>query len=227
MIGSPTTGVLRALVRRFKRSKDGTAAIEFALILPILLTLSFGIMELSLYMASLVTLEGGLKEASRYGITAQTGGGLSTAQKNDVPTAFRGKGDRTEMIGYILSQHALKLIDLNNATITTQVFNSFSQIKDGEPYTDSNANGVYDTGEPFSDTNCNHTRDGPGASNADSVGGPDNIVVYKVTYDWIVMTPFVGPLLGTLNAAGKYTMPMNASVVVKNEPALPSSSFCS
>jgi hypothetical protein len=131
------------------------------------------------------------------------------------------------MIGLILNQNTLNLIDLNTATITTQVFSSFSVIQNGEPYSDLNANGQYDSGEPFSDMNCNGVRDGPGATSA-GVGGSGNIVVYTVSYNWRVLTPFVGQFLGKPDPgnAGRYIIPMSAKIVVKNEPAIAGSSFC-
>jgi hypothetical protein len=185
-------------------------------------------------MASLVTLEGGLKEASRYGITSQ-----STAPPDitKVPTAFKvGNDNRLMTIGYILNINTLDLIDLNTATITTAVYSSFSAVKDGEPFTDLNSNGTYDgpgspgvpaAGEPYSDMNCNGSRDGAGASGA-GVGAAGNIVVYTVNYNWKILTPIIGQWLGKPDPqnAGRYMIPMGASIVVKNEPQLSGSTFC-
>ena len=208
--------------------------IEFALIFPIVLMITFGIMEISLCMASLVTLEGGLKEASRYGITSQS---TAPPDLNKVPTAFKiGNNNRLMTIGYILNEATLDLIDLNAATVTTSVYSSFSSIKDGEPYTDLNSNGAYDgpgaagvpaAGEPYSDMNCNGTRDTAGSSSA-GVGAAGNIVVYTVNYNWKILTPIVGQWLGNPDPGnpGRYRIPMSASIVVKNEPALSGSTFC-
>ena len=226
--------------RRFARNGDGATMIEFALIFPVVLMITFGIMEISLCMASLVTLEGGLKEASRYGITSQSPGALTQAELDQVPNAFKvGNDPRTEQIGLILNRNTLDLIDLNQATITTQVFSSFSVIRDGEPFTDQNNNGVYDgpgtpglpdpvNGEPYSDMNCNFHRDGPG-DEGNGVGAAGNIVVYTVNYYWNIMTPIIGQWLGQPdpNKPGRYRIPMSASIVVKNEPNLSGSSFCS
>jgi hypothetical protein len=191
-------------------------------------------MEISLCMASLVTLEGGLKEASRYGITSQS---TAPPDINKVPTAFKvGNDNRLMTIGYILNINTLDLIDLNTATITTAVYSSFSAVKDGEPFTDLNSNGVYDgpgspgvpaAGEPYSDMNCNGSRDGAGASGV-GVGGAGNIVVYTVNYNWKILTPIIGQWLGKPDPqnAGRYMIPMGASIVVKNEPQLSGSTFC-
>ena len=222
-----------AQLRRFARDSEGATIIEFAFIFPIVLFITFGIMEISLCMASLVTLEGGLKEASRYGITSQS---TAPPDVNKVPTAFKvGNDNRLMSIGYILNQNTLDLIDLNQATITTKVYSSFSSIKDGEPYTDQNANGQYDppgtpsipAGEPYSDMNCNGTRDSAGSSST-GVGAAGNIVVYTVNYNWNILTPIIGKWLGKPdpNHAGRYIIPMSASIVVKNEPNLSGSTFC-
>ena len=225
---------------RFRRDRNGAAAVEYALLLPVLLMFSFGILEVSLCMASLVTLEGGLKEASRYGITNIANGSLTNSQiLNQVPDAFKQgtpPDPRTMMIGFILNQNTLDLIDLNTATITTKVYDSFSVTKDGEPFVDKPdfphagdpPNGVYDVGEPYADVNCNGTRDGPG-SKGDGTGVAGDIVVYTVNYNWTIMTPIIGKFLGQPDPKhpGKYIIPMGASIVVKNEPSLSGSSFCS
>jgi hypothetical protein len=181
-----------------------------------------------------VTLEGGLKEASRYGITSQN---TAPPDINLVPTPFKvGNDNRLMTIGYILNINTLDLIDLNTATISTAVYSSFSAVKDGEPFTDLNSNGVYDgpgspgvpaAGEPYSDMNCNGSRDGAGASGA-GVGGAGNIVVYTVNYNWKILTPIIGQWLGKPDPqnAGRYMIPMGASIVVKNEPQLSGSTFC-
>jgi hypothetical protein len=176
-------------------------------------------------MASLVTLEGGLKEASRYGITSQS---TAPPDMNLVPTAFKaGNDNRLMTIGYILNVNTLDLINLDNATISNKVYSSFSAVKDGEPYTDLNLNGQYDSGEPYSDMNCNKTRDGPGAS-GNGVGAAGNIVVYTVNYNWKILTPIIGVWLGKPDpqSPGRYMIPMSASIVVKNEPQLSGSTFC-
>jgi len=229
-------GWLAKRSRRFARDRRGVVAIEYALLLPVLLLFSFGILEVSLCMASLVTLEGGLKQASRFGVTSQL---PTDAQITDpaiaplIPTAFSGSDNRTKMIMAILNQNTLNLIDLNTATITTQTFNSFSAASTGEPFTDTNNNGTWDAGESFSDTNCNGVRDGPGAASggagaAGDAGAAGAIVVYTVNYNWRILTPMVGPFLGQIDPSrpGHYMIPMAAKMVVKNEPSVSGSTFC-
>jgi Flp pilus assembly protein TadG len=233
--------VVRSMIRRlaksshlFARNREGAVAVEYAMILPVLLLFSFGILEISLCMASLVTLEGGLKQASRFGITSSLPTDADVAAvASQIPTAFAGKDNRTKMIMAVLNMNTLDLIDLNTATITTQTFTSFSAVANGEPFTDANLNGTWDPGESFSDTNCNGVRDGPGAAtggggSAGDVGAAGNIVVYTVNYNWKILTPMVGRYLGQVDPSrpGKYMIPMSAQMVVKNEPAISGSSFC-
>jgi Flp pilus assembly protein TadG len=228
-------GWLAKRSRPLARDQRGAVAVEYALILPVLLLFSFGILEVSLCMFSLVTLEGGLKQASRFGITSQlpSDAAIAALPAGAVPSAFAGSDNRTKMIMAILNQSTVDLIDLNTATISTQVFTSFSAASTGEPFTDSNNDGIWESGEPFSDTNCNGVRDGPGASSggagaAGNVGAPNNIVVYTVNYNWKILTPIVGQFLGQPDPSrpGKYMIPMSAQMVVKNEPNVSGSSFC-
>jgi Flp pilus assembly pilin Flp len=223
------TGQFSAKLRRFARNSEGATIIEFALIFPIVLLFTFGTMEISLYMASLVTLEGGLKEASRYGqITSQAPGAVDLTQ---VPVPFKTNPADLRMatIGLILNRYTLDLINLDNATVTTQTFDNFMLAKDGEPYSDLNGNGQWDPGEPWQDIACpigNGVRDGP-KSTGNSIGGAGAIVVYTITYSWRIMTPIVGQYLGKPdpNAPGRFIIPMSATIVVKNEPAVSGSTF--
>src|SRR5688572_18681227 len=107
---------LSATLRRFARRNEGATMIEFALVFPVVLMITFGIMEVSLCMASLVTLEGGLKEASRYGITSQNPSAAQLAAIADqIPPKFAGEPARKQMIVAIINRHALDLIDLNDS----------------------------------------------------------------------------------------------------------------
>jgi len=239
------TGQFSAKLRRFARNSEGATIVEFALIFPIVLMMTFGTMEISLYMASMVTLEGGLKEASRYGITSKPQSALTGTEKTEVPLAFKDDDNpRLEMIGLILNRHTLNLIDLDKAEVDEEIFDSFSVVKDGEPYNDladhpnvgNPPNGKYDgpgtagfppDGEPFSDMNCDGvwTPKGPKGTGP---GAPGDIVAYTVKYNWKVLTPIVGQFLGKPDpdAPGRFIIPMTATIVVKNEPNVSGSSFC-
>lgn len=212
--------------------------IEFGLVFPMMLLITMGIMETSLYMAGLATFEGGLREASRYGITSQSPTEAAKPDLSKVPVPFKKdpKDYRMQQIGLILRQHTLNLINLDDADVSTKTYDSFS-LKDGEPFTDLNGNGKYDgpgtpgvppDGEPYQNIACplNEVRDGP-KSTGDSVGTPGAIVVYTITYNWRFFTPLIGKILGRPDPkdASKYILPLSVTMVVKNEPTLSGSTF--
>lgn len=64
----------------------------------------------------------------------------------------------------------------------------------GEPYTDVTGNGTWD--------------DDMGAA---GLGGPGEIVVYRMTYDWPIMIPMFEPFFGD------HVM-LQANIAVRNEP---------
>ena len=55
-----------------------------------------------------------------------------------------------------------------------------------------------------------------------------DVVAFTVNYHWKILTPIVGQWLGEPDPdnQGGYRIPMSASIVVKNEPNLSGSSFC-
>ena len=89
---------------------------------------------------------------------------------------------------------------------------SFGDIGQPEPYTDTNTNGSYDLGEPFTDINGNGQWDAD--MGAAGLGGPGEIVLYKLEYDLPTMTSLLSNVIG--GSDGKITL--KASVAVRNEP---------
>ena len=204
---------IRRLLRGRRPLDDsGVAIVEFALVMPILLLMTFGAIEIGLMMATLTTLEGGLKEASRYGITGQS--------PNDAT--------RIEKIRAILEDHTIDLVNMSEATFTVKTYPSFSGVGQPEPFVDSAPgdpdapnpcyNGTYDdpsTGcfETFTDLDGDGVWDADIGKDGAGMGG--EVVSYSVEVPWHVMTPFVGPLM-----APNGTLPLRATIVVRNEPNL-------
>lgn len=180
---------------RFRHSESGSAVVEFAFGAPIVVLLLAGAIELGMIMFVNVLMESALRDASRYGITGQ------------VPTGET----RLQRIKDIISKDTIGLVDMNKATIDVKVYPSFADIGKAEAFVDGNGNGVYDTGETFTDTNGNGKWDSDmGVSGA---GGPGDIVIYRVSYDWPLLTPLAAPFIGH---DGTYTL--TASIAVRNEP---------
>lgn len=175
--------------------ESGAAAAEFAMIAMLLIVMTIGVFEIAAVMIVNVLIEGGLREASRAGITGYAPAGTS----------------REEMILERLQMHTLNLVTPDTATIETRVYPSFSQVGQPEPFTDANGNGIRDNGEAFTDVNGNGTWDAD--MGAAGLGGPGDVVLYRVTYDWRLMT---GLLIPALSPTG--IIRLSASVVVRNEP---------
>lgn len=182
--------------KRLRACRRGVTAIEFAVVAPAVFLTVAGIIELAMIMFVSTLSEGGLREASRFSITGFIPPGMT----------------REERILEILEEHTIGLVDMNQATVVYKVYPSFDDIGKPEPFTDSApANGTYDAGEAFQDINGNGQWDSD--MGAAGLGGPGDIVLYTIEYDWDLMTPLVSPFVGT---NGKLSM--KSSVAVKNEP---------
>jgi len=195
----------KKLFHKFVRCQDGTTAVELALISPVLALILFGLIELSVAMFVNTVVEGGLRDASRVGLTGMDTSGVS----------------REQAIADIVNIASLGMVNLQAGDISSKIYPSFGDIGQPEPYTDLNGDGKYTSssvtyggvtypdGEPFEDIN------GSGAWEDDmgtaGLGGPGEIVLYTIRYDWNFLSGQIIPILGG-------TIPMRASMVVRNEP---------
>jgi len=181
--------------RLWRRAAEdgGKAAIEFAFIAPVFLGMIGAIMEFSGIMFIQALLEGSAREASRYGITGAFPEGIS----------------RAEMIEQIVEENTFGLVDTDELHMEILVYDSFSAVGQPEPFTDENGNGFYDVGEPFSDINGNGAWDDD--MGASGLGGPGDVVVYRMSYDWPIMIPLFRPFFGD-------TVTLRANIAVRNEP---------
>lgn len=198
LIRAPAPRWLRRWVplRRYARCEDGVTLVEFALSVPILTLAMIGIMEVSMVLFVGSMMEGGVREAARFGIT----GGSSNEQT------------REERIIQIVSERTLGLLNLTEDDISTLVYPSFDSVGKPEPFTDNAPeNGVYDEGEDFLDVNGNSVWDAD--MGAAGLGGPGEIVLYRIDTEWPLMTGLLDDLMGEDGA-----VPLTASIVVRNEP---------
>lgn len=182
------------VLRRFARCTRGITAMEFAIIAPVMILITFSILEFSLMMLVTNIMESATSLSSRLGKT-----GYAEAGESREDTILASIRDRAGV-----------LINADNLTITSKYYEQFDQIGDAEPWNDTNHNGSPDSGE-WSDINGN------GVYDADmglaGYGNADDIVVYTVSYPWEVVTPIMRELIGE---DGVYTITTHA--VVKNEP---------
>jgi hypothetical protein len=178
---------------RLALEDGGKAAIEFAFIAPIFLGMIGAIMEFSGIMFVQALLEGSAREASRYSITGFTTEGVS----------------RDEQILAIVEKNTLGLIDLDELHMTTLVYENFGDVGQPEPFTDENGNEAWDAGEPYTDVNGNGSWDED--MGAAGLGGPGDVVVYQMSYDWDIIIPMFVPFFGE-------AISLEANIAVRNEP---------
>ena len=189
--------MLRAIrqVTRLGRDDRGSPAVEFGLAAPVLVTMVVGTMEFGMMLFVDILLESALRDAARWGITGQEPDGQT----------------RMTVIVEMIDERTLGLVDMDAANIQVLSYPSYGMVGRGEDFVDGNGNGAYDGGETYTDTNGNGVWDDdmgvPGA------GGADSVVVYRITYDWPLLTPVAGLFMGQ---DGAYRL--RAAIAVKNEP---------
>lgn len=171
----------------------GIAAMEFALVFPVLFLLLLGVVEMGFVMMIDASLERAVRDASRYGITGATPDGAT----------------RAERIREMVEERVARWLDNpNQITLDTRVYGAFDNIGEPEPFTDLNDNGTRDAGEPYDDLN------GDGVWNSDmgaaGEGGREEIVVYTVEFSRPTVT-------GILSLAGIDRYDFSRRVVVQNE----------
>jgi len=171
----------------------GQAMVEFAFVAPVFIAMLAAIFEFSAIMFVQTLLEGAAREASRFGITGFTQEGVS----------------RDQQIEQLVDRHTLNLIDMDQLHKETLVYENFADVGQPEPYTDENDNGAWDDGEPYTDVNENGVWDDD--MGAAGLGGPGDVVVYRLSYEWPIIIPLFEPIFGQ-------TVTLRANVAVRNEP---------
>jgi Flp pilus assembly protein TadG len=184
-------------LRTLRRDKAGLTAVEFAIILPGMLTLICGSLEMGHMIFARIVLDGAVVEAAR----------VATASLETAETA------RTVVMRNSITQtmSAFPIADGRTITIETKVYQDFNSVR-AEAYNDVDKNGKYDLGEPFTDRNKNDKWDASAPITGSSLGGAGQVVSYTASYPKKILFGFLaGPLgLGT-------ELNLRATTVVRNE----------
>ena len=121
--------MLRA--RRRRRGDDGASAVEFALVLPILLMLVFGIITMGVLFAQKLALSNSARQASRLGVVgnhtcqdilneAVNAGGTISMSYTSTPSKFRFQADLLNSDGSVAKTTCAESTGLTANTPTAQ-----------------------------------------------------------------------------------------------------------
>jgi Flp pilus assembly protein TadG len=184
-----------ALVRRLWRDESGATAVEFAFIALGLIFLMIGIIEFSMAMTVGNSLEAATNLSSRLGKTGYVD---------------EDAEDQEETIRDEIERRVGPMIDMAKLQITNEVYNDFTSLNNPDILEDKSEPPDGDTNDPgeWTDVDGDGFKDG-----AEGVGAAGNLVVYRITYPWQVMTPLIGKFVGTDGI-----IRLTAYSVVKNEP---------
>ena len=167
------------LLHRFRRGREGSAVVEFALVAPMFVALLFAIIETALMFFASQVLETVTQDSARTIMTGQAqGSALTQAQfKSDV-----------------CSRVAALFDCANGITIDVQSYSSFAALNVADPI---------DAGKNF--TNPNNY----------SPGGPGDIVVVRLFYQWPILV--TGFKYDISNLSGSKRL-LSATAAFQNEP---------
>ncbi|NVJ97064.1 MAG: pilus assembly protein [Alphaproteobacteria bacterium] len=183
--------MIKAFVK-FGKREDGSALIEAALGLPILLATIIGVLEIANFYFVTATMENAVLHASRFGVTG----------------SFDEGSSRETQLLEVIEEQTYGWVKMDEVSVETLVYETFGDIGEEEPYSDDNGSGTYDPGEDYSDVNGNGQWDSDMA--VAGLGDAGDIVFYRISYPAPSLTGF-GDWMGK-------TINITSTVAVRNEP---------
>jgi hypothetical protein len=178
----------------------GSAAVEFAMIAPVLLVGILGIFDLGYNMYTATLLKGAIHKAAR---------------DSTVEGAVKTTADLDKRVTRIVHDIAPKA----KLTFSRKAYTSYSVIGKAEDFTDINGNQTCDAGEPYEDINANKQWDED--RGVSGLGGARDAVLYEVH----VTYPRAFPLYRLVGANPKSSL--KARTILRNQPYADSSMYVS
>jgi Flp pilus assembly protein TadG len=175
--------------------RQGAAAMEFALVAPIMAMFMMGIGDLLYGLYTNAIVIGAVQKAGRD----------ATLQSNSTTTATTAIDEQVMAMVKRVAPNATYSSKRENYT-------TFSNVDKPEPHTDKagGTTGKYDPGECYSDTNGNGQWDADGGRVG--VGGANDVAQYTLTVSY----PRVFPVAKLLGWSGNGTV--TAQTTLKNQP---------
>lgn len=183
--------------RRLAGDARGLAAVEFALIAPVMLLIIMGTIEFGYVSSARSALEAAVIHGARQIAASDCPAQRETILRNTV----------TNAMAHVASA------DGAAPQIESKAYaGQFGDVGEPEPFNDLNSNQRWDTDEPFTDVNGNARWDADmGVSG--SVGGAGQVVSYTATFNVRSLVPYVARLYSEHDYH-----PIRATTVVRNEP---------
>ncbi len=167
----------------------GSAAVEFALIAPIMLMTIYGMFDIGHAQYTRALLEGTVEKASRSATI---------------------EGAKTSVIDARVSAAIRQIAPGALITFKRTALADFSDLGLPEDFDDINKDGTCNDNEPFEDANGNNSYDLDRGKIGN--GAARDVILYQVDVSYKRILP-IGRLLGQSN-----TMTMNAATVLRNQP---------
>lgn len=174
----------------------GIAAVEFAILAPVMFLLITAALELGHEIFARVALDGAVVEAARLATAS-----LETSEATRTST-MRASITR--------SMTPFALADGKSLSIQTTVYSDFNSVAP-EVFNDVNKNGNYDLGEPYTDRNANGRWDNS-APKSGTLGGPGDVVSYTAIFPKKIL---FGSLMEPLGLGNDISI--KATTVMRNE----------
>jgi Flp pilus assembly protein TadG len=184
--------------RNVSANQSGVAAVQFALIIPIMLLCILGAFQLGYIGFAQSRLESAVRQGSRVGITGKT---------VDKPTRQEAIEDNV-----VFSMRNISKVPELPIIYTSKAYPTFSTLtQPGEPFEDKNGNGICDTGEVYFDYDGVDGRSTQDISSP-GVGQPGDVVQYEITYPLDLFVPVANEFFGS-----DHRLNLKARTVVRNE----------
>jgi Flp pilus assembly protein TadG len=167
------------ILRRFRRNRRGSAAVEFALVAPIFFGLLFAIIELAMVFFASQVLETATQDSAREIMTGQA----QTA--NFTQAQFKN---------LVCSKLVVMFDCVNGVSIDVQSYSAFGSVNIADPI-DASRNFV--------------------PPNNYLPGGPGDIVVVRIFYQWPLIVTGLGFNIANLSGSKRL---LTATAAFQNEP---------
>jgi len=179
-------------LQSLRRCDTGATIVEFALVVPLFLTVVFGIFDIGLNLYANSVLQGAMQRVGRdFSMEAAT-------------------SNRARLESFVRSQVSM-VAPGAQVTFTRRSYFDFADIGQAETFDDINANNRCDSNEPFEDVNGNNTWDAERGRDND-IGGARDAVMLTAE----VRHRRLFPLHALIGVSDQVVM--RASTVLRNQP---------